>query len=82
MLFDALLLASKGFCIYAGLIPLRNDRSEIDFTITILYLIQGCSFLIIFGLPGKKDTYDCKHAVQCAYKIREKLQVLPDVQVA
>ena len=75
-------LLQRVFVYIQDLIPLWNDRLAINFTITILYLIQGCSFLIIFGLPGKKDTYECKHAVQCAYKIREKLQVLPDVQVA
>ena len=36
----------------------------------------------MFGLPGRKDSYDCKHAIQCAYKIRVKLQDLPEVKVA
>ncbi|XP_064599587.1 adenylate cyclase type 10-like [Liolophura sinensis] len=34
---------------------------------------KGCSFLVIFGLPGNKQEHDRDHALQCAVVIAEDL---------
>ncbi|XP_077990637.1 adenylate cyclase type 10-like [Glandiceps talaboti] len=35
---------------------------------------KGCTFLAIFGLPGDKHEDDCLHALQCSYKLFDKLK--------
>ncbi|XP_070572450.1 adenylate cyclase type 10-like [Ptychodera flava] len=34
---------------------------------------KGCTFLVIFGLPGYKHENECAHALQCSHRIRERL---------
>ncbi|OWF53352.1 adenylate cyclase type 10-like isoform X2 [Mizuhopecten yessoensis] len=34
---------------------------------------KGCTFLVIFGLPGYKHEKDCAHALMCSYKMRKTL---------
>lgn len=34
---------------------------------------KGCTFLVIFGLPGYKHERDCAHALMCSYKMRKTL---------
>ncbi|CAC5390739.1 unnamed protein product [Mytilus coruscus] len=34
---------------------------------------KGCTFLVIFGLPGFKHEQDCAHALMCSYRMKETL---------
>ncbi|KAJ8316976.1 hypothetical protein KUTeg_004880 [Tegillarca granosa] len=37
-------------------------------------IFQGCTFLVIFGLPGFKHERDCAHALICSYKMHTILK--------
>ncbi|CAH1791954.1 unnamed protein product [Owenia fusiformis] len=41
---------------------------------------KGCTFLVIFGLPGYKHENDCAHALQCSYRMKKKLDMIKNVQ--
>ncbi|XP_023931775.1 LOW QUALITY PROTEIN: adenylate cyclase type 10 [Lingula anatina] len=36
---------------------------------------KGCTFLVLFGLPGFKHEGDCAHALQCSYRLKNKLDM-------
>ncbi|CAG2250808.1 unnamed protein product [Mytilus edulis] len=36
-------------------------------------LRKGCTFLVLFGLPGFKHEQDCAHALMCSYRMKETL---------
>ncbi|XP_067681875.1 adenylate cyclase type 10-like [Haliotis asinina] len=41
---------------------------------------KGCTFLVIFGLPGFKHERDCAHALQNSVKMKTVLDKLPWIQ--
>ncbi|XP_060063755.1 adenylate cyclase type 10-like [Ylistrum balloti] len=41
---------------------------------------KGCTFLVIFGLPGYKHERDCAHALMCSYKMRKTLVKIEGVK--
>lgn len=43
-------------------------------------VLQGCTFLVIFGLPGYKHEQDCAHALQCASRMSAALDSVPGIQ--
>lgn len=38
-----------------------------------IHSFQGCSFLVIFGLPGYKHEQDCAYALQCSVSMADSL---------
>ncbi|KAL3874935.1 hypothetical protein ACJMK2_037887, partial [Sinanodonta woodiana] len=40
---------------------------------------KGCTFLVIFGLPGYKHDQDCAHALICSDRMKKTLEKVPGV---
>lgn len=44
------------------------------------FSLKGCTFLVIFGLPGYKHEKDCAHALICSHKMKSILDKLAGVR--
>ena len=47
---------------------------------TMKFSFQGCTFLVIFGLPGYKHEQDCAHALLSAGRMKMKLDKMSGVK--
>lgn len=45
----------------------------------VFFFDKGCTFLVIFGLPGYKHEKDCAHALICSHKMKSILDKLAGV---
>ena len=45
-----------------------------------IYMTQGSTYLVIFGLPGFKHENDCAHALRCSHQMQEELANIKPIQ--
>ena len=55
----------------------RHDR--ISFLFQVFSFDKGCTFIVIFGLPGQKHEDDAIRALKCAHSIYESLHAMQEI---
>lgn len=55
-------------------------HSNCSFSRVLFFSLKGCTFLVIFGLPGYKHEKDCAHALICSHKMKSILDKLAGVR--